>query len=86
MKQKAFFIIFKGLSLKKIRNFFRSESPNLRSRLCDYSDVYILLSGTITIAEAGADDAAKRLDKRNSGVIFKNWVPSTDYISETILR
>ena len=73
MKQKAFFIIFKGLSLKKIkRNFFRSESPDLRSRLCDYSDVYILLSGTITIAEAGADDATKRLDKRNNGVIFKN--------------
>ena len=54
--------------------------------MCDYSDVYILLSGTIAIAEAGADDAAKRLDKRNNGVIFKNWVPSTYYISETILK
>ena len=37
----------------------------LRSSLCDYSDAYILVSGTITITGAGADDAAKRLDERN---------------------
>ena len=40
----------------------------LRSSLCDYSDVYILVSGTITITGAGADDAAKRLDYKNKGV------------------
>ena len=27
----------------------------LRSRLCDYSDAYILLSGTITVAALAAD-------------------------------
>ena len=54
----------------------------LRSRLCDYSDAYILVSGTITITGAGADDAAKRLDERNKGVIFKNCAPFTDCISE----
>ena len=32
--------------------------------LCDYSDAYILLSGTITITGAGAGDAAKRLDAK----------------------
>ena len=31
----------------------------LRSSLCDYSDPYILVSGTIKITGAGADDAAK---------------------------
>ena len=43
----------------------------LRSSLCDYSDAYIFVSGTITITGAGVDDAAKRLDERNKGVIFK---------------
>ena len=47
----------------------------LRSNLCDYSDAYILVKGTITITGAGDDDAAKQLDERNKGVIFKNWAP-----------
>ena len=37
-----------------------------------YSDVYILVSGIITIDGAGADNAAKRLDERNKGAIFTN--------------
>ena len=32
----------------------------LKSSLCDYSDAYILVSGTITITGQGADDAAKQ--------------------------
>ena len=43
-----------------------------RSNLCDYSDGYILVSGTIAITGEGADDATKRADRRNKGVIFKN--------------
>ena len=35
----------------------------LRSSSCDYSDVYILVSGTITIAGAEADNNANRVDK-----------------------
>ena len=32
MKQKAFFIIFKGLSMKQIKEtFFEGDSPTLRS-------------------------------------------------------
>ena len=46
----------------------RFKPSMLRSSLCDYSDVYILVSGTITITGAGADDAAKRLDYKNKGV------------------
>ena len=53
-----------------------------RSNLCDYSDAYILAIGTITITGAGADDAAKRADKRNKGVLFKKCLPFTDCISE----
>ena len=54
----------------------------LSSSLCDSIDVYILVSETITITRAGAYDAAKRLDERNKGVIFKNCAPFTDCISE----
>ena len=42
----------------------------LKSSLCDYSDVYILVSGTITIDGAGADDSAKRSDERSREVFI----------------
>ena len=42
----------------------------------------MLVSGTITTDEAGADINAKRLDERNKEVIFKTCAPFTDCISE----
>ena len=54
----------------------------LRSSLCDYSDPYILVSGTITIPGIGPDYQLIRLDEINKGVIFKNCAPFTDCISE----
>ena len=54
----------------------------LKSSLCDYSDAYTLVSGTITITGAGNNNAARQLDERNKGVIFKNCVSFTDCISE----
>ena len=53
-------------------NDIKFKTTMLRSNLCDYADAYILVKGNITIAGTGADDAAKRLDERNKGVIFKN--------------
>ena len=53
----------------------------LRSNSCDYADAHILVKGTITIAGAGNDDAAKGLDKWNKDVIFKNCAPFTKQIS-----
>ena len=50
--------------------------------LCDYNDAHILFSRTITITEAGANDAAKQLDERNKGVTFKNCAAFTDCISD----
>ena len=44
----------------------------LRSSLCDYSDAYILVSGTIMITGAGVDDAIKQSDKIDKRGIFKN--------------
>ena len=57
------------------------KTAMLRSSLCDYADAYILVMGTITITGAGDNDAAKGLDERNKGVIFKNCGPFTKCIS-----
>ena len=54
----------------------------LKSSLCDYTDGYILVKGTITITGAGADGSARQADERNEGVIFKNCVPFTNCINE----
>ena len=54
----------------------------LMSSSCDYSDPYILVSGTMTITGAGNNDAMRPLDERNKGVIFKNCEPFTDCVSE----
>ena len=40
----------------------------------------ILVSGTITITGERVNNAAKRADERNKGVIFKNCAPFTDCI------
>ena len=58
------------------------KTSMLRSSLCDYSDAYILVIGTITITGAGADATAKRIDERQKEVIFDNCVPFTDCVSE----
>ena len=54
----------------------------LKSSLCDYSDAYILVKGTISITGAGDDAAARQADKKDKGMIFKNCAPFTNCISE----
>ena len=49
----------------------------LRSTLCDYSDAYILVKGTISIQRMTAP-AAENGGKK---VVFKNCTPFTDCIS-----
>ena len=51
----------------------------LRSSLCDYSDVYILVKGTIIVTNTGI---AAVPNNRNSKVIFKNYTSFTDCIGE----
>ena len=65
----------------KASNQIEFKTLMTSSNLCDYSDAYILVSGTITITREGADDDAKRLDERYKGVIFKNYAPFIEYIS-----
>ena len=54
----------------------------LSSSLCNYSDAYILVSGTIIGGPNDASDANKTAVERNKGVTFTNCAPSADSISE----
>ena len=42
------------------------------SSLCDYSDAYILVNGTLTITGPGADNIKNQADKKEKEAIFKN--------------
>ena len=53
----------------------------LKSSICDYSDAYILVKGTITVNKTAAADADA--SNTNKKVIFKNCAPFTNCISET---
>ena len=56
------------------------KTTMLRSSLCDYSDVYILVKGNMSDNNtAGGGAAANHTSKK---VIFKNCAPFTDCISE----
>ena len=53
----------------------RFKTSMLKSSLCDNSDAYILVKGTIAITGVEDDAAARQADERNKGVIFKNCAP-----------
>ena len=65
-----------------VNSQIKFKTTMLKYSLCDYSDVYILVKGTITIAGEGADAAARRADERDKGVAFKNCAPFTNCMSE----
>ena len=58
----------------------RIKTAMLKSSLCDYSDVYILVKGTITVNNTPAADP--NANNTNKKVIFKNCAPFTNCISE----
>ena len=53
-----------------ITSQIKFKNLTLKSSLCNYNDVYILVIGTITITGVEDNDAAKRADETNKGVIF----------------
>ena len=56
------------------------KTAMLKSSLCDYSDAYILVKGTITVNNTAAADADA--NNTNKKVIFKNCAPFINCISE----
>ena len=65
-----------------VNSQIKFKTTMLKSSLCDYSDAYILVKGTITIAGAGDGAADRHADERDKGVAFKNCAPFTNCISE----
>ena len=56
------------------------KTTMLKSSLCDYSDAYILVKGTISVNNTAAAGAAANNDDKK--IIFKNCAPFTNCISE----
>ena len=60
----------------------RFKTPMSRSNLCDYSDAYILVKGTITLTAPGANNGANNVRyKRNRPLILKNNAPFVSCIT-----
>ena len=64
-----------------VNSQIKFKTTMLKSSLCDYSDAYILVKETITIAGEGADAAARHADERDKGVAIKNCAPFINCIS-----
>ena len=58
-----------------VNNEIRIKTSMLRSDLCDYSNAYIVVKGTITIVRPNGA-------KRNKEVVFKNNAPFINCISK----
>ena len=63
-----------------VNSQIKFKTTMLKSSLCDYSDAYILVKGTITVNNTAAAGAAA--NNTNKKVIFINCAPFTNCISE----
>ena len=63
-----------------VNSQIKFKTAMLKSSLCDYSDAYILVKGTISVNNTAAQStAANNINKK---VIFKSCAPFTNCISE----
>ena len=63
-----------------VNSQIKFKTTMLKSSLCDYSDAYILVKGTISVDNTAAAGAA--VNNNDKKVIFKNCAPFTNCISE----
>ena len=63
-----------------VNSQIKFKTTMLKSSLCDYSDAYILVKGTISVNNTAAAGAAA--NNTNKKVMFKNCAPFTNCISE----
>ena len=63
-----------------VKSQIKFKTTMLKSSLCDYSDAYILVKGTITVNNTAAQGAAA--NNTNKKVIFKNCAQFTNCIRE----
>ena len=63
-----------------VNSQIKFKTTMLKSSLCDYSDAYILVKGTITVNNTAAANA--NANNTNKKVVFKNSAPFTNCIIE----
>ena len=63
-----------------VNSQIKFKTTMLKSGLCDYSDAYILVKGTISVNNTAAQSATA--NNTNKKVIFKNCTPFTNCISK----
>ena len=87
-KQLSKFVTREYVEVNSLSNTYnenksiRFKIPLLRSHLCDYSDAYILVKGTITVTAPGVNNNADNIrDKRNRPLILKNNAPFVSCIT-----
>ena len=61
-------------------NQIRFKNLKFKSRLYDYSNIYLLFKGTITVENTAAQ--GQRNNRNNKKVKFKNYAPSSKCISK----
>ena len=66
--------------LYNVNSQIKFKTTMLKSSLCDYSDAYILVNGTITVNNTA--DAGAAANNTNKKVIFKNCAPFTNCIRQ----
>ena len=64
-----------------VNSQIKFKTTMLKSSLCDYSNAYILVKGTISVNNTAAQGAAAN-NNNNKKVIFKNCAPFTNCMSE----
>ena len=65
-----------------VNSQIKFKTTMLKSSLCDYSDAYVQVKGTITVNNTAAAPAPAAANNTNKKVIFKNRAPFTICISE----
>ena len=82
------FVTREYIRVKRLSNTYnenksiRFKTPVSRSSLCDYSDAYILVKGTITVTAPGVNNNVNNIrDKRNRPLILKNDAPFVSCIT-----
>ena len=63
-----------------VNSQIKFKTTMLKSSLCDYSNAYIFVKGTISVNNTAAQGAA--VNNNNKKVIFKNCAPFTNCINE----
>ena len=63
-----------------VNSQIKFKTTMLKSSLCDYSNAYTFVKGTISVNNTAAQGAA--VNNKNKKVIFKNCAPFTNCISE----